>query len=113
MATFHFLLTKLVTNNTFHLQNNYHFVFQFDSKKLGETEISGGFRTRLLEEIAGLRSTLNAKSTIYNKSVYSYTESMSKSLDGIEKYLKENDFYSLHKETEILTKTQASINSSK
>lgn len=84
---------------------SYILLFQFNSKKMGGSEMSDQLRTKLLEEFDRIRPLMD----VYNKILATYTKTMTESLEKVELYFKEKDFLAIHKNISSIVKEKVSI----
>lgn len=79
--------------------------FQFDTKKLGESEISDGFRNKLKEDLDNFQVKLSKTMQTYALCLSNYTNSMQSSLDAVD-YHRQEEIIKLHQNTKSQSMTQ-------
>lgn len=67
---------------------------------MGDDDISGGVREKYEHDLYNFESMVNITFSIYKDCIENYNESMTRSLDEVENYLKPNELLNLHEQME-------------
>ena len=87
----------------------YLYFIQFDSQKMGGDDISGGAREKYEHDLKNFEFMVNMTFGIYKDCVENYNESMTRSLDKVERYLRPNELISLHEQMKNNSRSQVKI----
>lgn len=79
---------------------------KFDSRKMGDDDISRDFRQKLDRDVENFHFALNSTLNFYNESLNLYSDSMQKSLDEHETFFKSTQLMELNEETKKIAVSQ-------
>ncbi|XP_031639305.1 atlastin-like [Contarinia nasturtii] len=82
------------------------FLKQFDSRKMGDVDVSGVMRDQFENVLYDFLSMLNQAFETHNDSINEYNNFMTKSINGIETYFKQNKLKDIHELAKENSKSQ-------
>ncbi|XP_031639308.1 atlastin-like, partial [Contarinia nasturtii] len=86
------------------------FLKQFDSRKMGDVDVSGVMRDQFENALYDFLSMVNQAFETHNDSINEYNNFMTKSINGIETYFKQNKLKDIHELAKENSKSQKSAN---
>ncbi|XP_055309313.1 atlastin-like [Sitodiplosis mosellana] len=81
---------------------------RFDSEKMGDGDISNGFRGKLTQNLDGIQSSIIKASESYHECLNHYTDASQRSLASIDTFFNQNDLIKAHQNAKKEAKDQFS-----